>query len=82
MADLKDIVAVNIRRARNAQSLTQEELADRAGLSVRYVGQIERAQTSMTVSVLGRVAEALQISAARLLEPSEIRSTPSEAKRR
>jgi transcriptional regulator with XRE-family HTH domain len=70
MADLKDIVAVNIRRVRNAKRWTQEDLADRAGLSVRYMGQIERAQTSMSVSVLGRVAEALQIAAARLLEPS------------
>jgi transcriptional regulator with XRE-family HTH domain len=64
MADLKDVVAVNLRRLRHAKGWTQEDLADRVGLSVRYVGQIERAQTSMSVSVLGRLAHAMNVDAA------------------
>jgi transcriptional regulator with XRE-family HTH domain len=39
MADLKDVVARNLLRLRQAKGWTQEELADRVGLSVRYVGQ-------------------------------------------
>lgn len=42
MADLKDIVAINVRRLRNERGWIQEDLADRVGLSARYVGQIER----------------------------------------
>jgi transcriptional regulator with XRE-family HTH domain len=68
MADLKDTVAVNIRRLRNQRGWTQEDLADRAGLSVRYLGQIERAQTSTTVTVLGRLALALKVKPAELVE--------------
>ena len=40
--DLKEIMAVNLRRKRHDLQMTQEELAERAGLSARYVGAIER----------------------------------------
>ncbi|TIT82529.1 MAG: helix-turn-helix transcriptional regulator, partial [Mesorhizobium sp.] len=50
------------------KQLTQEELADRAGLSARYVGAIERASKSASVTVLGRIADALGVEAAVLLK--------------
>ena len=68
MADLKDIVAINVRRLRREKGWTQEDLAERVRLSVRYLGQIERAQASMSVTVLGRIAEALEIEPANLME--------------
>ena len=67
MADLRDLVAINIGRLRRENGWTQEDLAERAGLSARYVGQIERAQASMSISVLGRIADALAISPAALV---------------
>jgi transcriptional regulator with XRE-family HTH domain len=57
--DLKEVMAVNLRRALHGRQLTQEELADRAGLSARYVGKIEGAKVSASVTVLGRLAHAL-----------------------
>jgi transcriptional regulator with XRE-family HTH domain len=68
MDDLKDTVAANVRRLRNYQGWTQEDLAHRAGLSVRYLGQIERAQTSPTVTVLGRLAQALSVDSTELVK--------------
>lgn len=59
--DLKEALAINLRRARHARKVTQEELADRAGLSARYVGSIERGAVSASVSVLGRLAKALSV---------------------
>lgn len=59
--DLKEVLAINLRHARNSKRLTQEELAERAGLSSRYIGAIERADVSASVTVLGRIAEALEI---------------------
>jgi len=47
--DLKETVAINLRRVRHAKEMTQEELADAAGLSARYVGAIERADKSPSV---------------------------------
>jgi transcriptional regulator with XRE-family HTH domain len=61
-------MAVNLRRIRHDKKMTQEELADRAGLSARYIGAIERADKSASVTVLGRIAEALGIDAAALIE--------------
>jgi transcriptional regulator with XRE-family HTH domain len=66
--DLKEVMAVNLRRIRHDKKMTQEELADRAGLSARYIGAIERANKSASVTVLGRIAEALGVDAAVLIE--------------
>jgi transcriptional regulator with XRE-family HTH domain len=66
--DLKEVMAVNLRRIRHDKKMTQEELADRAGLSARYVGAIERANKSASVTVLGRIAEALGVEAATLID--------------
>ncbi|MGO9770722.1 MAG: helix-turn-helix domain-containing protein [Roseiarcus sp.] len=74
MADLKDTVATNVRRLRHANGWTQEELADRVGLSVRYVGQIERGQASMSITVLGRVANALKVEPTELVKRARAQS--------
>jgi transcriptional regulator with XRE-family HTH domain len=47
----------NVRRARHAREMTQEDLADRARLSTRYLGSIERAAVSASVTVLGRLGQ-------------------------
>jgi transcriptional regulator with XRE-family HTH domain len=75
--DLKEVVAVNLRRLRHAKDMTQEELAEKAGLSARYIGGIERANVSATVSVLGRIAEALGVEATEL-----VRSLPPKSRRK
>ena len=66
--DLKEVMAINLRRIRHDKQMTQEELADRAGLSARYIGAIERANKSASVTVLGRIAEALGVDAATLIK--------------
>jgi len=73
--DLKEVMAVNLRRLRHAKGMTQEELAERAGLSARYVGGIERADVSASVTVLGRIAEALELDATELVRavPMKVR---------
>ncbi|MBR1065231.1 helix-turn-helix transcriptional regulator [Bradyrhizobium liaoningense] len=53
--DLKEVMAINLRRERHARNLTQEDLADRAGVSSRYLGSIERAAVS--ASVTGAMAD-------------------------
>jgi transcriptional regulator with XRE-family HTH domain len=68
MDDLTERVAFNLSRLRRKEGWTQEELADRVGLSVRYVGQVERAQASMRIIVLGRFAVAFGVDAAELVK--------------
>lgn len=66
--DLKEVMAVNLRRMRHDLQMTQEELADRSGLSARYIGAIERADVSASVTVLGQIADALGVDPAKLLK--------------
>ena len=57
---LREMVATNLRRLRHAKSMSQEELADRAGINRNYVGMLEREQHSATVDMLEKLAEVLE----------------------
>jgi transcriptional regulator with XRE-family HTH domain len=65
--DLTRVMAANVRRLRVARKLTQEGLAERAGLSARYVSSIERGVVSASVTVLGQIARALDVDPCELI---------------
>ncbi|MCQ4632683.1 helix-turn-helix transcriptional regulator [Shinella sp. CPCC 100929] len=65
--DLKEVMAINLRRIRHEKNLTQEELAELSGVSARYIGDVERSKKSATVTVLGQIAEALGVEPGALL---------------
>lgn len=66
--DLKDVLATNLRRIRNEHGKTQEEMAHILGISSRYLGSIERARVSPSVTLLGKFAVALKIDPCRLIQ--------------
>lgn len=66
--DLKDVLAANLRRLRHERGLTQEDLAERAGISSRYIGAVERADVSASVTILGQIAGALSVEPSELLD--------------
>jgi transcriptional regulator with XRE-family HTH domain len=66
--DIRRVMAANVRRIRAERGFSQEDLADRAGISVRYLGSVERGSTAATIVVLGRLARALKVKPADLLE--------------
>jgi len=65
---LRRIVARNLKRLRKERGLSQEELADLAGLNRNYVGMIERQENAATVDTLEALAKALQIEPIRLFD--------------
>ena len=65
---LRRIVARNLKRLRMERGLSQEELADQAGLNRNYIGMIERQENAATVDTLEALAEALQVDAVKLVE--------------
>lgn len=65
--DLKHVLAKNLRRIRHERDLTQEDVAGLTGLSLRYVGSIERGRVSASVTVLGKLATALKIDPSALI---------------
>ena len=64
---LRRIVARNLKRLRQERGLTQEELADLAGLNRNYIGMIERQENAATVDTLEHLAKALHVEPAQLL---------------
>ena len=68
--ELRRIVAQNLRRLRQESGLTQEELADLAGLNRNYVGMIEREENAATVDTLEALGTALKIDPKELLSRS------------
>jgi len=59
--DLERVIAVRVREQRLAASLTVSELATRVGLSKAMLSKIENAQTSCSLTTLGRVARGLDV---------------------
>ncbi len=53
--------------------MTQEAFAAKAGISISYVGYIERAERAVTVVVLEKIAKALKVKTSLLLEPDAYR---------
>ena len=56
-----------VRRHRLERGLSQERLAEAAGLSQRYLSVLERGENSPTLNVIVRLAAALDLSPAELL---------------
>ena len=67
MEDVRQILATNMRLARIAAGISQEELAHRAGIDRTYVSGIERGKRNPTITVVARFAEALGTTTANLL---------------
>jgi len=62
------VFAQNVVTARKAQHLTQEQVSDRSGVHVTEVSRIERGLRDPRVSTLIRLARALEVQPARLLD--------------
>jgi len=59
--------ARNVRERRLALGISQEALAEAAGIHRTYVGMIERCEKNVTIYNIERIATALDVSAASLL---------------
>ena len=58
-----------IKMLRLSRGLTLKDLEERGGISATHVSEIERGKASPTVGALGRIARALGMRPATLLEP-------------
>jgi transcriptional regulator with XRE-family HTH domain len=67
---IRRIFAVNLRRERKKCGLSQEALADIAGLHRTYVGSVERGERNVSIDNVDRLARALGLEPADLLKKS------------
>ena len=66
--DVRKQLGARVRALREARDWSQEELAERAGLHRTYVSAVERGVRNPTVTVMARMAAALGVSLAVLVE--------------
>lgn len=59
---------LNLKRLREQQGLSQEELYYRANLSKNQIGNIERGEVNTTISTVFVIAKALQIDMKELFQ--------------
>lgn len=69
---------LRVRALRNALGVSQEALADIAGLHRTYIGSVERGERNVTLSNIYALADALGVPAQELLRDD----TQAAAKRR
>lgn len=60
-------IGQRIRNKRKLSMLSQEELAEKIGISTTHMSHIETANTKLSLQVLVNIAEALQVSTDELL---------------
>ncbi|TCV85821.1 helix-turn-helix protein [Sulfurirhabdus autotrophica] len=60
--------AMNLRKARLARDISQEELAELAELHRTYVGSVERGERNISIDNMERLATALQLDVIELLQ--------------
>ena len=58
----------NVQKIRKNRHLSQEQLAELAGVHRTYIGMIERAEKNITLCNIEKIAKALNISISKLLE--------------
>ena len=68
-ADLRAVFAANLHRLRVERGLTQQELAEKAGVGRIYVWQLEHCTYSASLKIIQRLARALDVEPSELLRP-------------
>lgn len=69
--DTLKIIGRNIARLRKRIGLSQEKLAEQAGLHRTYVGAVERGERNISVKNLAKIAQALNIDPYILLKRTD-----------
>lgn len=69
-------IGQRIRQLREAYRYTQEQFAEKVGISPRYIGSIEHGNKTMTIKTLMSIASVLRVSADYLLYGSEMDTSP------
>src|SRR5216684_1939014 len=67
MSQLREKLGKRIKYLRDQRKWTQEQLGEKAGLTYKYIGQIERAEVSPSLETLEKLAKAFGMAISKLL---------------
>ena len=62
--DLRQRFATNLRRIRHDRGVSQEGLANDAGVDRAYLSRVERGVTHVGLEIIGRLADVLEVDPA------------------
>ncbi|AIC29717.1 MULTISPECIES: helix-turn-helix domain-containing protein [Rhizobium] len=68
--EIREVFARNLKAARLAKGLSQEELAFRAEIDRTYISSLERSIYNASIDVVDRLAAILEVEASDLLKRS------------
>lgn len=68
--DVRQRLAANVKRLRKASGLSQEKFALEHGIDRTYISAIERGRRNPTITIVERLANALDVDVMELLRPS------------
>lgn len=80
--EIREILAHNLKTHRQAQGLSQEELAHRAGIDRTYISSLERSVYAAGIDVVDRLAKVLGMEASELLKKPDNVAPGSASQRR
>jgi len=60
-------ISANLKSIRLRKNLTQEQVAEMAGINAKYLGEVERSEKNPTALIIGRLSEALQVPICEIL---------------
>jgi transcriptional regulator with XRE-family HTH domain len=66
--DVRQRLGRNLRRLREAKGMSQEAFAHDAGIHRTYVSDIERGARNPTITIVEKLAAAMQVTASEMLE--------------
>jgi transcriptional regulator with XRE-family HTH domain len=69
---LQKIFGETVRAERQARKLTQEQLAEKAELSLNFIGNLERGEKMPSLETVERLASALGLKGAELLASARL----------
>jgi len=69
--DMRRLVGRNVRKAREAAGLTQEQLAERSGFTQQYLSGLETGKRNPTIVSVYELAKALGVSHIDLVTPDQ-----------
>ena len=67
MLTISNKLAIRVRFLRKEKHWTQEQLGEKAGLTYKFVGQIERGEASPTLDSVDKLAHAFDLTVSELL---------------
>ena len=79
--EIREILASNMKRLRAQASLSQEDLADRAGIDRTYVSALERRVYAASIDLLAKLAAAFGVEPAELLRRTDQTDAVTGSKR-